>query len=438
MSQTNQNLVYFVKFNFDCWERIFDLLSLRDILAMSQTCKRMCKIGGRYFHEKFLGVSCELIGEKYCIEKFEFEKNDFIKSIDKLVITGQLNDMNHFSNVDLYQSLTTLLLHETDLTENQVDAFKNILNNVVCIELLECTMHGDFFEQFLKYCTKLKCLRIYGGLFEPTTAANELFLQKHPTLEYLHYALGFNPPRIIPMKLFLELNSNIKCLETDDEHIWTNRNLLIESNVQLECLAIRINSAKMRAAEFAHLLRKLDEHGFYKSLHLSIEWVPESFDYQEFINEMITLSSLEVLYSQCYIDLTRLTQLKELRVLGRKFEADFQTLAVNLTQIERLHLSATTTDHFLPFIRCSKTLKTVQVNKLMGGIHLNGNIINVFALNREREKLENAHTVTIGVLEEEIYLATKWAMRISEQKMVKIVRGEKLEFSFDVMNKYLV
>lgn len=427
---------HFVEMNFDCWERIFDLLSLRDILAMSHTCQRMCKTGGYYFHKNFPGVLCELIGEKYCIENFEFEPNDFIQSIDKLVVTGQLNDTNHFSNMDVYRSLTTLLLHETDLNENQVDAFKNILNIVVCIDLLQCTIHDAFFKRFLKYCSKLKCFRIYGGTFQSTNAANEILLQKLPTLEYLHY----NPsePSNIPLKLFLEQNPNLKCFETDDIHIWANRDSFIESNVQLQCLAIRINSAKMTAAEFADLLKTLDDRGFYKTLHLSIEWVPESFDHQKFIDEMSTLSSLEALFSQFYVDLTRFTQLKELRVLGREFKEDFQTLAMNLTQIERLHLSATITDHFLPFIRCSPTLKTIQVDKFMGGIHLNDNTINLAALNNERENLENAHKVTIGVQEEEIYLTTKWAMKNSKQKLIGIERGDKIEFSFDLMNKYLV
>lgn len=63
----NQPL-HFVKLNVDCWERIFDLLSLRDILAMNQTCQRMCTIGGYYFRENFRGISCEHIGEKYTID----------------------------------------------------------------------------------------------------------------------------------------------------------------------------------------------------------------------------------------------------------------------------------------------------------------------------------------------------------------------------------
>lgn len=431
----------FIELNVDCWERIFDLLSLRDILAMSQTCKRLCKIGANYFHDNFRGISCELIGDKCTIDTFEFERNDFLQSIDKLVVTGQLNDLNHFSNIELFRSLTTLLLHETDLIEHQVNAFNNILNCVVCIELYECTIHDDLFERFLKNCPRLKCLRIYGGTFEPASAANGLFLKNHRTLQYLHFSLGYNPPSIIPINRFLELNPNMKCLEMDDDQIWANRNTLIGSNIQLDCLVIRINSAKMMATEFADLLKTLNEHGAYRTLHLSIEWVyPESFNCQVFIDQMITVCSLETLYSQFYVNLSRLTQLKELQVLGREFHADFQTLAVNLTQLERIHLSATSTDHFSPFIRWSKTMRLIHVNKLMGGMHFNGKRINVFALDRERRKLKNAHKISIGLFEEQIYLDTKWAIESfngTKPKLIKIVRGDKMQFSFDVMNKYL-
>lgn len=431
---------YSVKLNDDCWERVFDLLSLRDILAMSQTCRRMCESGAKYFHAHFRGISCELIGEKYTIDSFEFERNAFLQSIDKLVISGQLNDLDHFANTESYRSLSTLLLHGTDLIEDQVDAFKNILNRIECIELYECTMHEDFFERFLESCPKLRCLRIYGGSFKPASAANGLFLQNHPTLQYLHYSLGYNPPGIMPLNRFLELNRNVKCLEIDDDQLWANRNTCNRSNIQLESLVVRINSAKMTATDFAHLLKTLNERGFYRAVHLSIEWIPESFDCQEFIDEMIAVRSFETLYSQFYVSLARLTQLKELRVLGREFHEDFQTLAANLTQLERIELSATSTDHFLPFIRCSKTLQKIHVNKLMGGSHFNGTSVNVFALDCERRKLENAHQISIGLFEEQIYLDTKWAIESLHRPkptLIEIERGDKMQFSFDVMNKYL-
>lgn len=43
----------FLKLNVNCWEKVFDYPSLRDILSMSQTCKRMQLIGGHYYRDNF-------------------------------------------------------------------------------------------------------------------------------------------------------------------------------------------------------------------------------------------------------------------------------------------------------------------------------------------------------------------------------------------------
>lgn len=41
----------YMKLIADCWEHIFDNLSLANVLALGQTCKHMCQTVGNYVHE---------------------------------------------------------------------------------------------------------------------------------------------------------------------------------------------------------------------------------------------------------------------------------------------------------------------------------------------------------------------------------------------------
>lgn len=55
---------HFLKVNVDSWEKIFDYLSFRDMLAMSQTCQRVRQIGGYYFRQNFHETVCRLDGSR--------------------------------------------------------------------------------------------------------------------------------------------------------------------------------------------------------------------------------------------------------------------------------------------------------------------------------------------------------------------------------------
>lgn len=137
MDQSNQNPIiidavvskpsHSIEFNIDCWEHIFDNLSLREILVMSQICKQMCKIGGHYFRKHFYGIPCDIITNKnFSIRWFQFQQTDFLRFIDTLNIYGQLYDnFNPIPNVNLYRSLTKLNLCFIDLNDSQIHGLQN-------------------------------------------------------------------------------------------------------------------------------------------------------------------------------------------------------------------------------------------------------------------------------------------------------------------------
>lgn len=416
-----------IEFNIDCWEYVFDNLSLRDILVMSQTCQQMCEIGGHYFRKHFYSISCDIINnEDFLIRWFQFKQTDFLRFIDTLNIYGQLYDhLNPFPN----GSLTKLNLCFIDLNGSQIYGLENILNNIESVQLYSCAIFDGFFEQFFKYCPKLKCLSLNRVVFKSDTVSNGLFQQRCRTLQYFQY-LGTNQMshKNGALNTFLTQNSNIKYLEIDAEELWLQRYLLFGLNTQLDCLAIKIRLDGISAIPFANLLKTLHKHGFYKKFHLTVVSLPNNFEYQEFVDQMITFAAFEQLYTVQCASLSCLTQLKELYISGNRFAKDMETLAINLTQLKRLHICGARIEFILPFLRHTKTLKTILMISDLD------NALNVFALNQEREKLELAQKVLIGVCEN-VYLATKRKFVQLNWQFVQIVREESIDF--DHINKYL-
>lgn len=419
------------EFNVDCWQNIFDNLSLRDILVMSQTCQQICEIAGYYFRKHFHGISCDIISnEDFLIRWFQFKQIDFLQFIDTLNIYGQLFDYsNPLPNVDQYRSLTKLNLCFIDLGENQVHGLENVLNNVESVQLYNCAIYDGFLKEFSKFCSKLKCLSVNRVIFKSDTAADGLFEQKCGKLQYFQYVKTNQMScKNCALETFLRLNPNIKYLQLDAEDLWLNGDLLIGLNIHLDYLVTSLRLDDISAISFANLLKTLHRHGFYEKFHLAVESLPDEFEYQDFIDEMIGFNAFDQLYTVMYVRLFKMTQLKELYISGNRFACDMTDLAIKLPQLERLHICGARVEFIRPFLRHTKTLKTIfMISDL-------DSALNVFALNQEREQLGRAQKVSIGV-SERIYLATKWKYGQIDLPFVKIVRQESIDS--DHINEYL-
>lgn len=419
------------EFNIDCWQNIFDNLSLRDILVMSQTCRQLCEIAGYYFRKHFHGISCDIISnEDFLIRWFQFKQIDFLQFIDMLNIYGQLFDYsNPLPNVDQYRSLTKLNLCFIDLGENQVHGLKNILNNVESVQLYNCAIYDGFLKAFFKFCPKLKCLSVNRVIFKSDTASHDLFGQKFRQLRYFQYVkTNHMSYKNCALETFLRENSNIKYLELDAEDLWWNRDLVTDLNIHLDYLAAPLRLDDISAIPFANLLKRLHRDGFYEKFHFTVGSLPNEFEYQEFIDEMAGFRAFDQLYTVMYVRLFKMKQLKELYISGNRFACDMKELAIKLPQLERLHICGARVEFIRHFLRHTKTLRTILMISDLDSA------LNIFALNQERERLRQAQKVSIGV-SERIYLATKWKFGQLNLPFVKIVRQESIDF--DHINEYL-
>lgn len=248
-----------------------------------------------------------------------------------------------------------------------------------------------------------------------------MFSQHYPTLERMKYETRTwdEVMQIDQLKLFLEKHTKLKHFECDYRFLWANRNLLNETNVQLDLLTVWAREWNMAELfdQFVDFLKQLYERGFYKILHLSFFdiWNP-TLNY--FFNAMSTLPALEILsYVYPLNSLSRFTNLKEFRAYRLSDSAtEIEIVAKSLIKLEQLTVDNATVDDILPFIRYSKRLKAIRILKLR-----KNSILDLFRLNEERKKLGNPRQVVIYV-REDVYLYKKWQSKNLNLSYVKITR----------------
>lgn len=415
----------YLKLIADCWENIFDYLPLRDIISVGQTCIRMQKMTGYYLREYFPEILCTLDGRTARItysDRFHLQA-ELWQYINKLCIDGNLD---YCLNANTFSSLNTLIFSSVDLTKTQIGYTENLLKLVENVQLKYCAVEAEIFNELFNLCPNMKHLHIQCCRM-PEDALHTLFLRNCPTLEYLQY----QPlPRkadtqINELQTFLENHSNLKHFETDYRFLWANRDILNDTNVQLNLLTIRFPPTNNHIL-YVHLvdfLKTLHDRGFYKTLNLSFDYRETEMSFEHLSNATSTLPALEMLNTptDSIIDLSRLINLKELEIRTYESGTLIKNVARNLIKLKRLTFFIASIDDILPFVCHSKRLKTINV------YHLRDEFLDLFTLNEERKKLEDATPISICVLEN-VYLPTKWKIGNLHLSHVKIVRLNSHDF----------
>ncbi|XP_055295658.1 uncharacterized protein LOC129565148 [Sitodiplosis mosellana] len=369
------------KLNTNCWDNIFDWLSLEDVLSFGRTCKAFKWVAGEYFKENYPKRRI------FCRNGDEPILNDFSEYVQIINWTGEITESNAYllSNC---KSLKRIDLFDTTLTESSINTLGSALKTVEEISLKLCEFEGRAHEHFVKRCVNLKFLDTYG------MAKNRL-LQKYSTLERLKLV---GPVLCDELNRFFKLNPNVRNLTVEGCNVGKIRRYLIDSNIKLDDLTIEHISE--RESDFIDSLNKLHLRGFYKHLHIDL-WNSPSKD------QLAALQGLVTLHIHESVLLPSLPNLKELG-----FHADLTTIrneGLNVTEIpnlcinlQRLFILTTSVDDILPFIRHSPHLVQIEIG------WFKEKSIDLQALNKERKNLKGAQKVTIYV-EEYAYLATKWA-----------------------------
>lgn len=405
----------------DCWEHIFDYLTLEEVYAMGQTCWHLHRMAGYYFREYFHDIRFDLIRKKVRIHYLYNIRlrTDFYQYIGKLSIWYS-NELEYFLDADTFASLKSLSFWGVKSIEIQIDYARNVLKNIESIEFYATKSVGNVFERIASCCPKLKVLRVKSPRKIRTrsehNAFNKIFLQRFLKLEHLKINVYDENAKINELKIFLKNHTKLKHLECDYRFLWANRNLLNETNNQLDVLTIhfhRENDA-IPFDQFVDFLNQLFIRGIYKALHLHLDHF-ENVDFNTVISTLPVLQKVNT-YSNDVIDYLRLTNLMELSIFEID-EGDFEQIAKSLTKLERVRFQHASANHILPFIHFAKKIKTIKVYGRLRDDH----VLDLFTLNEQRKKLGYARQVCIHV-DEKVYLREKWKSKNLDLSHVRIAR----------------
>lgn len=235
----DKSLSPMLKLNIDCFEELFECLSLTDILSLRRTCKRLKNVINYYIKEKFpaikVGYGKEVIHADFD-GILQLEPNR-AKLIEEIFVCSNLVNIQAISDIEVILSQVEKLTvsgHQLDL---------------------------EFLEAIPKCCTSLKYLnRPY--IHEKTIGnENDWLLRTYPSLEYLEMIADGDSTLIPELKIFLELNPNVRRFSTFSTLLLHS---LLGSEIKLEQLDIAVNCLLTEMEDCLNLLNRLFDQGIYK------------------------------------------------------------------------------------------------------------------------------------------------------------------------------
>lgn len=451
--------------NIDCFIAIFDYLSLEDLITMGKTCKQLNQVAGFCYQKNYSNVQVECCERDIHIECAPrvIIPTEFIEFLQKITIV-HTESFEYFREVQIhFQRLRWIELWYVVLREEYFEFMKDVFNQTESLVLNSCRIDGDLHDIILVRCPNLKRLCV-----KKCSNKRKWPTKKYPLLENFEWISnkidgddlgGGNgevedgvddgiedgveggvkdrindgvedrvKDRVVFDKIkdeiilneiasFLELNRNIRKFSTDARYLLENRQILMASAVKLDELTITYAEYdNINLKILCHLLNKLYDRGIYKRLQ---------FDYvyglhrekAEQLNSVNGLVKITVNYAKEPITLGAFESLEEIFIESSLKITDLTTVARNLTKLRRIHFACSNFRDILPLISCAKNLKEIKLNRLTD----RNKILNLFALNKKREKLQGAKRITLYA-PENVYLAIKWAMKETDFCLIKIRR----------------
>lgn len=422
------------RLNIDCFEAIFDYLSLKDLHSFGQTCQAMQQTAGDYFHRNFKSA------EKFSANDgiYTVYSNNEGVSNERTQTSGFnqfINYISHYyeemeplhyirSHSDEFTAIDRIYLVCLVISSTKIDCLQKILPKITVVQLRQCTLMGDF-RDFLDHFKHLKRLYVQDDFDIIDESGNPWLLRQYPTLELLQLTLRY-PFRISELSTFFEQNPNVRNFSTGSRSLWENRHDLLQCKAKLEWLEIQMLDNFYRTLIdirlICELLNQLYERGFYMRLHLFVKRVDQKSSEQ--LTSVHGLERLSIRQFSESFSLPQLSHLKELTILDGSNAKDMDILAENLVNLERVILQNASVRDILPFI-----CHSVKLNKVKFVPNTNETILKLATLNEKREKLTGARKVTIYV-PDNIFLATKWKTNngVTNLNMIEIKRADSYEW----------
>lgn len=413
-----------LRLNVDCFEEIFDFLSLSDLCAVGQTCKRMQSVARYYFQQIYSHELAHVF--PYRIRMFGAEIHGFRQYIRHISISAPV-DLKFLRHIQLqpFNSLIHIFFMGFDFTDENISCIKNFFRKIEVLEIYACKVYVDFHEKILNYCENLKelivreCWRITPG------DDTNWLLQIYTKLEYLDLSIDMPYKfEISELKTFLNNNPSLKTLAINGDFLVMNRNSFLEADFKLTTLQIDVRNADVDYDTIWEIVNQLRRKQKFKKLHFAVNY----FDI-ELEKKVDLLSIIEELNAKSFsesFDWQHLIKLKDLYIADYKsHDRDMEIVAKNMRiiNVEKIHFYNVFNKQILSFIRHLPSLTEIRIEgDISDKFGKYKNSINVHELNNERKKLAGARKVVIYV-GPEVYLACRWTGVGTDKDLVQIRRN---------------
>lgn len=394
--------------NINSFEKLFEWMSLNELLALRQTCKRIKQIVNSYIQSNYPKLSILQYTNGICFDELSESDLDFLENLK-------------FQNI------------QTDELElNQIEKCALILSRLKSIKV-NVNERCDLYEALLHRCPNLSSLSISseGALQKIIGSGIDWLKYQYPALQHfeLHVNYEYNEPiDCEEFTSFFQQNPNIQSFCTDAPFLLVNGDSLLKSNIKFDCLCVHIEDDMGSMCE---LLYSLYEQQFYKRLHICC------YSDRKEMQHLHRLRALEKLYLQTFFCLPQnyqLTVMNDLIELSMNYSESLpmeilQLIATNFTNLQRIYIKRGLISDIRTFIRVNVKLKKVVVRELVCGFDIG--MKEFLALNRERNALPQATKVTIFI-DEKHFLRLKWTAKLNFN-LIELKRADscKTEHYFD-------
>ncbi|XP_055301586.1 uncharacterized protein LOC129568076 [Sitodiplosis mosellana] len=387
----------------DCWEEIFDWLSIDDIHSFGQTCTTLYQVAGEYFRWKYRRVLGRVYNDSMTIDWKDL--NGFNEFTRRLSFYGCEPDLSLNYALDNCKSAKEMEIVNASSSELDIKSFESMLSKIDIMEIGNFRLSGEFLESFLEPCVTLRRLSI------TVSPGNGWLRHKYPKLEHLEL-FECDPSEDNDLKIFFEQNPNVWSFSTTPELLLRNRDMFMASNIDMDDLSIwRVYDIDLIAVALIELYQR----GFYKRLHIQITSA-------EHLAQLPGLDTLNV-NTYDYIKMPSLPTVKKLSFQalwnGLNSSMDIDEVSLALNNLESVSMEETSAEYMLPFIQKSAKLKEIKMEYLRDDVDL-------LAMNSDRKKLEGARKVTI-YFEERDYLKLKWKYGKTDFGLIEIKRKESYD-----------
>lgn len=390
------------KLNVDCFECIFEWMSLTELLTFRQTCKRMSQVVNYYIQLKYP------------------------KTTRLSLYNDRLLSKCCYTRLDYFEWIKHLYIATYRLSASQIESIKYMLSEIETLKLSWSEINGDLHDALLQHCPRLKYLGI-GTCTLPEAiigTGNNWMLRHYPQLQ--HFELEnewiYNTDeafRTDELLTFFRKNPNIRIFSTDSALILKIGQKMIGTKINFDRLDIHMKDFKPDNFDaICVLLKDLHKQGIYDKLHLYIKHDCHYWDHDH-TQHLWSIPNLEKLYlhaayllpngfPQIHVDTITTLSIR----FGFCESNSLQLMAENFGNLSSVEVQYAELNDIVPFICLSPKLQRLQVRKFYVNDAKEIQISDIIALDEERRKLKRARKVTIFI-NEASFLKLKWASKLN-------------------------